>query len=302
SEYEMPLDERWEVPRNKLILGERLGEGAFGIVTKGQITGLKTKGTYARNIDGPITVAVKMLKDDATDLEMSDLVREMELMKMIGHHDNVLNLLGCCTQNGPLLVIVEYAAHGNLRDFLRRNRPVNNTPNYDVPVFRYVNSNTLSYADLLWYALQVALGMDFLSNKMCIHRDLAARNVLVVERGLLKICDFGLTRNIPNNDYYRKTTSGRLPIKWMAPEALFDMKYSTKSDVWSYGILLWEIFTFGGNPYPSVPIEQLFDLLRQGHRMEKPPYANKDIYDLMLSCWANDPFVRPSFSTIASSL
>jgi serine/threonine protein kinase len=137
---------------------------------------------------------------------------------------------------------------------------------------------------------------------MCIHRDLAARNVLISEDFVVKIADFGLTRNIFNTDYYRKTTDGRLPVKWMAPEALFDRKYTTKSDVWSYGVLLWEIFTLGGTPYPSVPVEKLFGLLRDGHRMEKPPHSSLELYNMMLECWHDSPGHRPSFSDLVADL
>jgi serine/threonine protein kinase len=297
SEYEIPLDKEWEFPRDKLTLGKLLGEGAFGVVVRAEAFGISGKANTT-------TVAVKMLKDDATDCELANLIQEMEVMKMIGKHGNVLNLLGCCTQDGPLYVIVEYAPHGNLREFLRERRPPS-MMSYEEPMTSGACREAVkppTYQDLVSFAFQVAHGAEHLSSKLCIHRDLAARNVLVAEDYVLKIADFGLTRNIPNNDYYKKTTDGRLPVKWMAPEALFDRKYTIKSDVWSYGVLLWEIFSLGGNPYPSVPIEKLFVLLREGYRMERPPYASPEMYRIMMNCWHHRPALRPSFVDIVSQL
>nr|QWT43346.1 fibroblast growth factor receptor 1 [Alitta virens] len=297
GEYEIPLDKEWEFPRERLVLGKQLGEGAFGMVIKADAVNMG-------NHSVGNTVAVKMLKDDATERELADLVQEMEVMKIIGRHINIINLLGSCTQNGPLYVIVEYAPYGNLRDFLRERRPPNS--GYERPVSIYSNSKQimypLTYKDLVSFSYQVARGMEYLSSKMCIHRDLAARNVLVAEDCILKIADFGLTRNIPNHDYYKKTTDGRLPVKWMAPEALFDRKYTSKSDVWSHGVLLWEVFTLGGNPYPSVPVEKLFDLLREGHRMERPPYCSLEMYRIMLDCWHQLPGQRPAFYELVQDL
>lgn len=254
SEYELPLDPDWEFPREHLSLGQTLGEGAFGKVVQANALGLRRPGESA-------IVAVKMLKEGHTDPEMIDLVSEMDMMKVIGRHINIINLLGVCTQDGPLYVIVEYADHGNLRDFLRKRRPTSGyeRPNGEKP--------PLSEKQLISFARQISRGMEYLGSKKCIHRDLAARNVLVSDGLILKIADFGLARDIHSNDYYRKLGDGRLPVKWMAPEALFHRKYTIQSDVWSFGILLWEMMTLGGTPYPSVPsIEKLFQLLREGHR------------------------------------
>ncbi|ELT91660.1 hypothetical protein CAPTEDRAFT_90852 [Capitella teleta] len=290
SEYVIPLDPQWEFPRDKLNLGKLLGEGAFGVVMQAEAQGGLGKSN---------TVAVKMLKDGATDKELADLVQELEVMKIIGRHRNIINLLGCCTQDGPLYVIVEYAPHGNLRDFLRHRRPPTSS-GYEVPVDDF--ARPISFKDLVSYGYQVAKGMEYFTSRMCIHRDIAARNVLVGEDFVMKIADFGLTRNIPDNDYYRKTTDGRLPVKWMAPEALFDRRYTIKSDIWSYGVLLWEIFSLGGNPYPSVPVERLFELLREGHRMERPSCSTVDMYHIMLMCWHQNPDLRPTFSELVNEL
>lgn len=147
---------------------------------------------------------------------------------MIGKHINIINLLGCCCQDGPLYVIVEYAPHGNLRDYLRKHRPSSYEDQLQVEKEK---STTLTHKVLVSFAYQIARGMEYLASRKCIHRDLAARNVLVSDDYVMKIADFGLARDIHSQDYYRKTTDGRLPVKWMAPESLFDKVYDTQSDV-----------------------------------------------------------------------
>uniref|UniRef100_A0A8C2ARY6 Fibroblast growth factor receptor n=1 Tax=Cyprinus carpio TaxID=7962 RepID=A0A8C2ARY6_CYPCA len=274
SELELPSDPKWEFPRTKLTLGKPLGEGCFGQVVMAEAIGIDKE-----KPNKPLTVAVKMLKDDGTDKDLSDLVSEMEMMKMIGKHKNIINLLGACTQDGPLYVLVEYASKGNLREYLRARRPPGMDYSFDTCK---IPNETLTFKDLVSCAYQVARGMEYLASKKCIHRDLAARNVLVTEDNVMKIADFGLARDVHNIDYYKKTTNGRLPVKWMAPEALFDRVYTHQSDVWSYGVLLWEIFTLGGSPYPGIPVEELFKLLKEGHRMDKPANCTHELAERII--------------------
>ncbi|XP_068931988.1 fibroblast growth factor receptor 1 isoform X12 [Petaurus breviceps papuanus] len=294
SEYELPEDPRWELPRDRLVLGKPLGEGCFGQVVLAEAIGLdKDKPNRVTK------VAVKMLKSDATEKDLSDLISEMEMMKMIGKHKNIINLLGACTQDGPLYVIVEYASKGNLREYLQARRPPGLEYCYNPS---HAPEEQLSSKDLVSCAYQVARGMEYLASKKCIHRDLAARNVLVTEDNVMKIADFGLARDIHHIDYYKKTTNGRLPVKWMAPEALFDRIYTHQSDVWSFGVLLWEIFTLGGSPYPGVPVEELFKLLKEGHRMDKPSNCTNELYMMMRDCWHAIPSQRPTFKQLVEDL
>ncbi|XP_076018731.1 fibroblast growth factor receptor 2 isoform X3 [Genypterus blacodes] len=293
-EYDLPEDPRWEFSRDRLTLGKPLGEGCFGQVVMAEALGIdKDKPKEA------VTVAVKMLKDDATEKDLSDLVSEMEMMKMIGKHKNIINLLGACTQDGPLYVIVEYASKGNLREYLRARRPPGMEYSYDIA---RVSDEQLTFKDLVSCTYQVARGMEYLASQKCIHRDLAARNVLVTEVNVMKIADFGLARDVHNIDYYKKTTNGRLPVKWMAPEALFDRVYTHQSDVWSFGVLMWEIFTLGGSPYPGIPVEELFKLLKEGHRMDKPGNCTNELYMMMKDCWHAISSQRPTFKQLVEDL
>ncbi|MEJ1284841.1 fibroblast growth factor receptor 4 [Cricetulus griseus] len=198
---DLPLDPLWEFPRDRLVLGKPLGEGCFGQVVRAEAFGMNPS-----QPDQTSTVAVKMLKDNASDKDLADLVSEMEMMKLIGRHKNIINLLGVCTQEGPLYVIVECAAKGNLREFLRARRPPGPDLSPDGP---RSSDGPLSFPALVSCAYQVARGMQYLESRKCIHRDLAARNVLVTEDDVMKIADFGLARGVHHIDYYKKTSNVR---------------------------------------------------------------------------------------------
>ncbi|XP_055371143.1 fibroblast growth factor receptor homolog 1-like isoform X2 [Condylostylus longicornis] len=304
NEYEFPLDAHWEIPRNQLVLDKLLGEGEFGRVRRGKLSGLSKS-------SNDLIVAVKMVKESHGDADIASLVREMEVMKMIGNHINIINLIGCCSQDGPLYVIVEYAPYGSLKDFLKSNRPksqiqtqtFNNNETTDL-MLKEKDEDRVHFTqkDLISFAFQIARGMEYLASRKCIHRDVAARNVLVSDDYVMKICDFGLARDIHDTDYYRKNTNSKLPIKWMAPESLQEKFYDTQSDVWSYGVLLWEIFTYAEQPMAHVAPERVYSYLKLGHRMERPPNCSLNIYMLMRQCWNFDAHARPSFSEIVENL
>ncbi|XP_030845894.1 vascular endothelial growth factor receptor 1 isoform X2 [Strongylocentrotus purpuratus] len=328
-------NQRWEFPRERLKLGGVIGKGAFGMVIKAVAVGID--GT-----ENNITVAVKKLKSGATSLEKKALWAELKMLGHIGKHLNVVNFLGACTQNGPVLAIVEFCCHGNLLDFLRSKRKYfSETPEgtgsqshtghssstgasntfqtssgserrmkavYDqiIPeeVFSPLQDDPINSQDLLCYSFQVARGMEFLASKNVIHRDLAARNVLVTENYTLKICDFGLAKHLYDDpDYVASGKQGRLPIKWMAPESIFDKVFTTYSDVWAYAVFLWEVFSLGGSPYPGIQIdEKFYNKIKNGYRMNAPDYAPPGVYDTMLECWTPEPEARPSFSILAVRL
>nr|XP_008109887.1 PREDICTED: vascular endothelial growth factor receptor 2 [Anolis carolinensis] len=346
---EVPLDEqserlpydanKWEFPRERLKLGKPLGRGAFGQVIEADAFGIDKASTCR-------TVAVKMLKEGATHSEHRALMSELKILIHIGHHLNVVNILGACTKpGGPLMVIVEYCKFGNLSVYLRSKR------NDFIPYktknvrFRHENGeelkkrldsitssqssassgfgeersltdveegeatsedpykNALTLEDLICYSFQVARGMEFLASRKCIHRDLAARNILLSENNVVKICDFGLARDIYKDPDYVRKGDARLPLKWMAPETIFDRVYTIQSDVWSFGVLLWEIFSLGASPYPGVKIDEEFcRRLKEGTRMRPPDYTTPEMYQTMLDCWLGEPKQRPTFSDLVEHL
>lgn len=335
---------KWEFPRDRLRLGKTLGHGAFGKVVDASAFGIDKLSTCK-------TVAVKMLKGGATSNERKALMSELKILIHIGHHLNVVNLLGACTKpGGPLMMIVEFCKYGNLSNYLRGKRDdflvyksqdgkvvssgsgcelselmkrrlesVASTGSSASSGFiedkSYCDSEeeeeesedlykrVLTLEDLICYSFQVAKGMEFLASRKCIHRDLAARNILLSENNVVKICDFGLARDIYKDPDYVRKGDARLPLKWMAPEAIFDKIYTTQSDVWSFGVLMWEIFSLGASPYPGVQIDEEFCCrLKEGTRMRAPEYSSSEIYQTMLDCWQGEPQERPTFTELVEQL
>ncbi|XP_011151926.1 vascular endothelial growth factor receptor kdr-like isoform X1 [Harpegnathos saltator] len=164
------------------------------------------------------------------------------------------------------------------------------------------NLKPICTQDLLSWAFQVARGMEYLSQRKVLHGDLAARNILLSEDNIVKICDFGLAKNMYKDGNYKKKGDGPLPIKWMAIESIRDRIFSTQSDIWSYGIVLWEFFTLAETPYPGMEAEKQYQKLIEGYRMEQPEYAMREIYDIMLQCWKAKPTLRPSFTDLVQSI
>jgi len=275
-----------EIARDRVILGKVLGEGEFGMVIKGDFT----------EDDGHVMpCAVKKLKRAATESDFKDLLNELEIMTSVGNHPNLVNLIGACSVGGPLLILVEYAEHGNLLRYLRDHRKQN---------YEDMNEYSLdvSSAERLRIACDVSDGMKHLAAMKCAHRDLAARNILLGEGMVAKVSDFGLSRDIYTDNVYEKKTGGKLPAKWMAVESLEQGIYTSQSDVWSFGVLLWEIETGGCAPYAGMVVSELLAKLKAGSRLEKPRYCSDWLYTVMLRCWNADPKKRPTFEELSDEL
>uniref|UniRef100_A0A7N6C3C2 receptor protein-tyrosine kinase n=1 Tax=Anabas testudineus TaxID=64144 RepID=A0A7N6C3C2_ANATE len=273
------------VDRHKLTLGKTLGEGEFGSVMEGLLT----------HEESVLKVAVKTMKIAiCTRSEMEDFLREAACMKEFDH-PNVMRLLGVCLQTvesegypSPV-VILPYMKHGDLHSYLLYSRLG------DCPVY-------LPSQMLVKFMTDIARGMEYLSNKNFIHRDLAARNCMLNENMNVCVADFGLSKKIYNGDYYRQGRISKMPVKWIAIESLADRVYTTKSDVWSFGVTMWEIATRGQTPYPGVENSEIYDYLRQGNRLKQPPDCLDSIYSLMFSCWLLSPKDRPSFESLRCEL
>ncbi|XP_022807773.1 tyrosine-protein kinase receptor Tie-1-like isoform X2 [Stylophora pistillata] len=287
-----PSTRSWEVSRDHVTIEKIIGKGAFGQVAKGTAAELRGR-------PGMTTIAIKMLKEDASDSDKRDLVRELETMKRLKPHPHVIKLLGCVTETEPLLVLIEYISFGDLLGYLRKSRGLNDTYFKDPDIKPQTN---LTSQQLIKFAWQIADGMSYLSSKSIIHRDLAARNVLVGKNETCKVTDFGMARDVQQESIYERKTKGRLPVKWTAYEALMYGTYTTKSDVWSYGVLLYEIFTIGGSPYPRMDGRKIAKLLQQNYRMPKPRHVDDILYQIMIRCWQNDPETRPTFTELRNQL
>ncbi|RUS70374.1 hypothetical protein EGW08_021860 [Elysia chlorotica] len=277
-----------------------------------QIQGKLCQDTGGDKGEGQI-VAVKMLKDDASETIQTDFEREASLMVEF-EHENIVRLLGVCTIGRPLCLLFEYMSHGDLNDYLQLcspdrclMRPLPHPANTESPLPtsltpRGDSSHFLSTADHLHIARQVCSGMVYLSERGYVHRDLATRNCLVGAQLSVKISDFGLARSVHSMDYYRGSDRDAVPVRWMPPEAILYNKFSTQSDVWSFGVLLWEVFSYAFQPYYGLTHEEVIAALRAGKTLDPPEAAPPAVYSLMKSCWRTKPSARPSFSSLLKCL
>ncbi|XP_037084076.1 mucin-5AC-like [Pollicipes pollicipes] len=282
---------RWEHPRETLRLQSILGEGHFGQVWRAEVDNI---GGH----QGTLLVAVKNVKENATSKEKQDLLRELRIMQDLGSHPNVVTLLGCCTVEDPVLVIMEYMVFGKLLTYLRENRGRHNYYNFSH------DSAVLTSPDLTLFACQVAAGMEYIANKGIIHRDLAARNILVDHTKVCKVSDFGMSRSVKeiSAEVFEPKHRGALPIRWMSPESLYHNTFNQQTDCWSFGILLWEIITLGSTPYPGLSAREVMRSVREGYRLERPDHCHPQLYQLAGSCWAAEPSWRPSFVELRNDL
>ncbi|GMR44354.1 hypothetical protein PMAYCL1PPCAC_14549, partial [Pristionchus mayeri] len=316
-EFRTPLtEEDWTIAREEIQVGRVIGEGAFGMVCKGSVNGPKGM---------PVRVAIKQLKTNAADEERREFHREIDMMKKVGRHANIVTMYGYCLEADFACMVMEFVPFGDLKHYLQSLRrqlslAVNSLKSSLCMEHQptLTNSMTASMIDefgnggmppvelqylldpceLQSFASQVAAGMAHLESLNITHRDLAARNILVGEQKQLKISDFGMSRP----GVYIKLSKSVIPLRWLSVEAIRDNVYSTKSDVWAFGVVLWEICTLGGFPYPTVSDTDLLSHLTQGNRLEKPISCSDDIYNIMIMCWSANPNHRPSFACLADEL
>ncbi|KAM5186510.1 muscle, skeletal receptor tyrosine-protein kinase isoform 4-T4 [Callospermophilus lateralis] len=284
-----------EYPRNNIEYVRDIGEGAFGRVFQARAPGLLPYEPFTM-------VAVKMLKEEASADMQADFQREAALMAEFDN-PNIVKLLGVCAIGKPMCLLFEYMAYGDLNEFLRSMSPhtVCSLSHSDLSTRAQVSSPgppPLSCAEQLCIARQVAAGMAYLSERKFVHRDLATRNCLVGENMVVKIADFGLSRNIYSADYYKANENDAIPIRWMPPESIFYNRYTTESDVWAYGVVLWEIFSYGLQPYYGMAHEEVIYYVRDGNILSCPENCPLELYNLMRLCWSKLPADRPSFPSI----
>lgn len=258
--------DKWEIERSSLILLDKLGSGQFGQVFEGRWNGLTP-------------VAIKTLKENSMDPK--DFLAEAQVMKEL-KHENLIRLYAVCTKEEPILIVTELMRNGCLLDYLQTKQ-----------------GRALTMPQIVAMAESIAKGMAYLELNKYVHRDLAARNILVGEKNIVKIADFGLARLIKEN-VYEARMGARFPIKWTAPEAAHYNKFSTKSDVWSFGILLTELVTYGRVPYPGLNNSEVLQQVEKGMRMthESMPGCPKQLYDIMMDCWHKDPDKRLTFEAL----
>ncbi|KYO30067.1 tyrosine-protein kinase Srms [Alligator mississippiensis] len=264
----LPERDEWERPRSEFTLRKKLGEGNFGEVWEG----------LWRNT---VPVAIKIIKQ--ADMKAEDFTKEIQNLKSL-KHEKLIQLHAVCSRGEPVFIITELMKKGNLQSYLNS-----------------LEGKSLSTLHLLDMACQVADGMTYLEEKHIVHRDLAARNILVGDDLTCKIADFGLARLL-KDDIYSTSGSTKIPVKWTAPEAANYRTYSLKSDIWSYGILLYEVFTYGQTPYEGMTNQETIQQITRGYRLPRPSTCPSEIYLVMLECWKGNAEDRPTFFALREKL
>nr|XP_057947022.1 ALK tyrosine kinase receptor isoform X1 [Doryrhamphus excisus] len=270
-----------EVPRRNISLTRGLGHGAFGEVYEGLAVGIPGE-------QSPLHVAVKTLPEVCSEQDELDFLMEALIISKFSHQ-NIVRCVGVSLHAMPRFILLELMTGGDLKTFLREMRP------------RLDQPSNLSMVDLLNVARDIAKGCQYLEENQFIHRDIAARNCLLTCKGqgrVAKIGDFGMARDIYRASYYRKGGRAMLPVKWMPPEAFMEGIFTSKTDTWSFGVLLWEIFSLGYMPYPSRSNQEVLDFVTNGGRMDPPKNCPGPVYRIMTQSWQHQPEDRPNFSTI----
>ncbi|KAF0305794.1 Discoidin domain-containing receptor tyrosine kinase B [Amphibalanus amphitrite] len=293
DEVEVP-----QIPRHQLKLCEKLGEGQFGEVQLCRIE-VGAGGDLVPDVIGPgcgRLVAVKTLRAGTSPTARADFEREVRTLARL-QDANIVRVLGVCTRDEPLAMVVEYMEHGDLNQYLQQ---------HVAETALHGSGKVLSYGSLIYMATQISSGMKYLESLNFVHRDLATRNCLVGRGHLVKISDFGMSRSVYANDYYKIEGRAMLPIRWMAWESIFLGKFTTKSDVWSFAVTLWEVLTYARQqPYEELSDERVIEALARLYHndaqqvfLPQPHDCPREIYDLMLECWRRDPMDRPNFREI----
>ncbi|XP_056876541.1 tyrosine-protein kinase Fes/Fps isoform X1 [Takifugu flavidus] len=265
------LKDKWVLEHDDIVLGSVIGQGNFGEVYSGRL------------LPGNTPVAVKACKDNLAPEQKSKFLIEARILKQYDH-PNIVKLIGVCTQKQPIYIVMELIQGGDFLSFLR------------------LKGHNLKPKNLVEMAQNVASGMEYLETKKCIHRDLAARNCLVADNNSVKISDFGMSRQHDDGVYMAEGGLRQIPVKWTAPEALNYGRYTTESDVWSFGILLWETFSLGMTPYTSMSNQETRNEVEKGYRMPAPRFCPLEIARLMNNCWQYHPKNRPTFKKLRAEL
>uniref|UniRef100_H3AK53 Receptor tyrosine kinase-like orphan receptor 1 n=1 Tax=Latimeria chalumnae TaxID=7897 RepID=H3AK53_LATCH len=286
-----PKSKAKELPLSAVRFMEEMGECAFGKIYKGHL--------YLPGMDHAQLVAIKTLKDFSSPQLWAEFQQEASLMSEL-HHPNIVCLLGVVTQEQPVCMLFEFLNQGDLHEFL-----IMRSPHSDVGCSSDEDGtvkSSLDHGDFLHISIQIAAGMEYLASHFFVHKDLAARNILVGEQLHVKISDLGLSREIYSSDYYRVQTKSLLPIRWMPPETIMYNKFSSDSDIWSFGVVLWEIFSFGLQPYYGFSNQEVIEMIRKRQLLPCPEECPPRMYSLMTECWHEIPVRRPRFKDIHSRL